>query len=107
MKNEVLDVSGMRALPLDLDSAISFMPYIRFLEQRATEEKTLKSTFYNNILTYFREHQLPEGDVELGEAHRYGDFFEYVYSSLSAPLVSERKLAWGIFFMAPTCFLKC
>ncbi len=96
MKNEVLDVSGMRALPLDLDSAISFMPYIRFLEQRVSEEKTLKSTFYKNILTYFHEHQLPQGDVPLDEAHLYGAFFEYVYSSLSAPLASEHKLAWGM-----------
>ncbi|MGV3602752.1 MAG: GAF domain-containing protein [Dyadobacter fermentans] len=96
MKNEVLDVSGMRALPLDLDSAISFMPYIRFLEQRVAEEKTLKSTFYQTILDHFYGNHLPQGDVPLGEAHQYSDFFEYVYSSLSAPLASEHKLAWGM-----------
>ncbi|WP_353719423.1 GAF domain-containing protein [Dyadobacter sp. 676] len=105
MKNEVLDVSGMRALPPDLDSAISFMPYIRFLEQRITEEKTLKSAFYKNILNYFRDNKLPEGDVPLEDVGRYGDFFEYIYSSLSAPLVSEHQLAWGMSFpLYPTIF---
>ncbi|MCF0070195.1 GAF domain-containing protein [Dyadobacter sp. CY261] len=98
MKNEVLDVTGMRALPVDLDTALSLMPYVRFLEQRIVEEKTLKSGFYKNILNYFRENQLPEGDIPLEEAKQYSEFFEYVYGTLSAPLASEHKLAWGLSF---------
>ncbi|WP_033402908.1 GAF domain-containing protein [Dyadobacter beijingensis] len=98
MKNEVLDVSGMRALPLDLDSAISLMPYVRFLEKRIAEERTLKSAFYKNILHHFRENNLPEGDIPLEEAAQYSDFFEYIYGTLSAPLASEHQLAWGMSF---------
>lgn len=98
MKNEVLDVSANKAIPLDIDAAISFMPFIRHLEKRISEEKTLKSSFYQSILDYFSNNNLPREDVPLEDTHSYGDFYERIYSVLSAPLIPEEKLAWGMSF---------
>jgi hypothetical protein len=98
MKNEVLDISANRAIPLEIDAAISFMPYVRYLEKRVTEEQSLKSSFYQIILDHFRNNKLPEGDIPIEEIHRYKDFLEYIFNSLSAPLSPESKLAWGMSF---------
>ncbi|WP_118950759.1 GAF domain-containing protein [Taibaiella helva] len=96
MKNLSMDLSDGRSKELKMDTAISFMPFIRFLEQRIREERTLKTSFYQTILDYFYAKEIPQGDIPVAEAHRYSDFCEYIYASLSPALFSEQNLAWGL-----------
>jgi hypothetical protein len=98
MKNELMEVSGAAKMDLPIDAGISLMPFIRSLEKRVQEEKSLKASFYHTILEYFRSHNLPQGEIPLHEINEYGDFFEYIYASLSPALQSEKNLAWGISF---------
>jgi hypothetical protein len=105
MKNELMHVSGAKTLGLPVDAGISLMPYIKCLEKRLQEEKSLKASFFHSILEYFRTHDLPQGDISLDDINQYGDFFEYIYASLSPALISERNVAWGISFpLVPRVF---
>lgn len=96
MKNQILDVSGNKAWELRADAAISFMPFIHYLEKRIGEEHSLKTSFYHTILNYFKEHRIPEEDIPLADTLQYEGFCEYIYSSLSPALASEHNLAWGL-----------
>ncbi|WP_118973344.1 GAF domain-containing protein [Taibaiella koreensis] len=96
MKNQLMDLSGGRAKALKMDAVVSFMPFIRFLEQRIREERTLKTSFYQTILDYFHDKNIPLGDIPLADTHLYSDFCEYIYASLSPALFSEQNLAWGL-----------
>jgi hypothetical protein len=46
MKNELMHVSGAKTLGLPVDAGISLMPYIKCLEKRLQEEKSLKASFF-------------------------------------------------------------
>lgn len=96
MKNQILDVSGNRNIRLDADAAISFRPFIRFLEERVRDERSLKTAFYHTILTYFRENRIPEDEIPLPDTVQYPGFCEYIYSCLSPALLPEHNLAWGL-----------
>ncbi|MDQ6478080.1 GAF domain-containing protein [Dyadobacter sp. LHD-138] len=98
MKVEIQEVSGFHSLGLEIDVAISFMPFIRFVAQRAAEETTPKAVFYKKILEYFRQQQIPETDIALDDVHQYEGFFEHVYTCLSPVLSPEKDLAWGLSF---------
>ncbi len=96
MKNQILDVSDNRLQGMQVDAAISFMPFVQYLRKRIDEEKSLKTSFYHNILNYFREHQVPEEAITVEDTALYGDFCEYIYASLSPALTSEQNLAWAL-----------
>jgi hypothetical protein len=96
MKVKIQDVSGFQPWGVDVDVAISFMPFVRFLESRAKEENSPKVALYNKILEYFRQHEVPEGDISLEDVQKYEGFFEHIYFCLSPILTSERELAWGL-----------
>lgn len=96
MKNQILDVSVSKVKGIEVDAAVSFMPFIQYLKKRVDEEQSLKTSFYHNILNYFREHQVPEEAIAAEDTIRYGGFCEYIYASLSPALTSEHNLAWGL-----------
>ncbi len=98
MKVEIQEVSGFHSLGVEIDVAISFMPFIRFVRSRAAEETTPKAIFYEKILEYFSQQQIPETDIPLDDVYRYEGFFEHVYSCLSPVLSREKDLAWGLSF---------
>jgi hypothetical protein len=96
MKNQILDVSGNKAWELEADAAISFMPFIQYLEKRIGEERSLKTSFYHTILHYFKEHHTPEQQIGLNDTVHYEGLCEYIYACLSPALASEQSLAWGL-----------
>ncbi|MEO6283183.1 MAG: GAF domain-containing protein [Dyadobacter sp.] len=96
MKVKIKDVSGFQSLGLTIDVAISFMPFMRFVEQRAAEETTPKAFIYRQLLTYFQEHQIPQNDISLDDIHLYEGFLEHIYACLSPVHKSEERLVWGL-----------
>ena len=96
MKNQILDVSGNKAWELEADVAVSFAPFIQYLEKRIEEERSLKTSFYHTILNYVKEHQIPEHEIALADTVLYEGFCEYIYSCLSPALAPENNLAWGL-----------
>ncbi|MCE7067452.1 GAF domain-containing protein [Dyadobacter sp. CY326] len=96
MKVKIQDVSGFQSLGLSVDAAVSFMPFIRFVERRAAEETTLKAAFYHQTLDYFRQHNIPENDIPLQDIEQYDGFFEHIYACLSPVLLPEIQHVWGL-----------
>jgi len=98
MKKIILDVSGSKAHSLEVDSAISFKPFIRYLKERVRSEKTVKSLLYKTALKEFKKYDVEEADVPLEHIHRYESLLENMYACLTPALTTEDKLAWGLCF---------
>ena len=98
MKVKIQDVSGFQSPGLNVDAAISFMPFVRFVTQRAAEETTPKAAFYHQTLAYFKEHNIPEADITLDDIGQYEGFLEHIYSCVSSVLSSEKELLWALSF---------
>jgi hypothetical protein len=96
MKVKIQDVSGFQSLGLTIDVAISFVPFMQFVKQRASEEITPKAFIYKQILTYFQEHNIPQTDISLDDIHLYEGFLEHIYACLSPVHKSEQRLVWGL-----------
>ncbi|MFY0254110.1 GAF domain-containing protein [Chitinophaga sp. 30R24] len=98
MQTIILDISGNRGQALQLDAAISFEPFIAYLEKRVQEEQTVKAGWYREALAQFKSSSLGTGDILIEDAHLYIKELEYVYACLSPVSNTEQQLAWGLTF---------
>ncbi|RFS19619.1 GAF domain-containing protein [Chitinophaga silvatica] len=98
MQTTILDVSGNKSQPLAIDAAISFKPFIQYLEKRLVEERTVKSGLYAEALSQFTKANLSDKDIAIKEIHNYASLLEYVYACLSPASEGEGRLAWGLCF---------
>lgn len=98
MKNDILDLSGEKALPLQLDAAISFRLFTDYLRKRAGEEKTAKAGIYKHTLELFDKYQVSNKDIALADVHEYSELLEQLYVCLSPLLADENEMAWGLSF---------
>ncbi|MCF6402569.1 GAF domain-containing protein [Chitinophaga filiformis] len=98
MKKNILDLSGNKGLPLPLDAAISFNPFIDYLRRRVAGEKTAKAGIYKNALALFEKHNVQNLDLTLENIHEYEELLEQMYVCLSPPLADENEVAWGLGF---------
>jgi hypothetical protein len=98
MQTTILDVSGSKALPLAIDAAISFEPFIAWLRRRISEEQTVKARLYEETLAAFESSDISHGDLAVADAARYTLQLEYVYACLSPAMRAEETLSWGLSF---------
>ncbi|WP_222597033.1 hypothetical protein [Chitinophaga pinensis] len=98
MKNDILDLSGDKALPLQLDAAISFRLFTDYLRKRVAGERTAKAGIYRNTLELFDKYQVSSKDIALADVHEYSELLEQLYVCLSPPLADENEMAWGLSF---------
>jgi hypothetical protein len=98
MENITLDVPGDHALPLEVDSSISFKPFMDYLRKRFTTEKTGKARIYSKALETFEKYNVYEKDIQLADIHQYDELLEQLYICLSPPMAAEEELAWGLSF---------
>jgi hypothetical protein len=105
MKKTILDLSENKAYPLQVDSAISFTPFIEYLKRKVKEESTVKAALYKNALKEFEKQDLDKADLSLDNIHQYERLFEHMYACLSPTLATEDELAWGLCFpLQPVTF---
>ncbi|WP_448634088.1 hypothetical protein [Pedobacter panaciterrae] len=98
MKKVILDVSGNKAHSLEVDSAISFSPFIKYLRGRVKGEKTVKGALYRSALKEFKKYNIEEAEIPLESIHDYESLLENMYACLTPALATEDKLAWGLCF---------
>ena len=55
MNKTILDLSNGTVHNLEVDSAISFRPFMDHLQKRANEEQTIKATLYKTTLEVFNK----------------------------------------------------
>jgi len=98
MKKTILDLSDSKADLPEVDSAISFGPFIKYLRRRITEENTVKAALYISALNEFDKQGLNDEIVSPEDIYKHELLLEYMYACLSPTLLAEDKLAWGLCF---------
>jgi len=98
MKKSILDLSGEKAQPLELDTSLSFEPFITYLRKRMEGEKTAKAGIYRHALKLFEKYNVQYEDLSLENIHEYDELLEQLYVCLSSPLADEHNFAWGLSF---------
>lgn len=96
MKKTLLDLSGGIAEKLQVDSAISFRPFMKHLKKRAEEEHTVKAKLYKATLELFESRNVYDLEIRMEDVHLYEELLEHMYMCLSTPMATEKDLAWGL-----------
>jgi hypothetical protein len=79
-----------------VDSAISFGPFIKYLQRKIKEEQTVKSTLYSNALKEFKKQGIDEQVIAIEHIYRHELLLEHMYACLSPALLAENHQAWGL-----------
>lgn len=108
MQAVTLDLSkcicGSGGITIGTEIQLSLKPFISFLKERISREKTAKIHFYNYLLDQFEvfpELMFPIGPEDTG---RYNHLFELIYTALSPVLNDENEQLWAISKPVSPCF---
>ena len=87
-----------------VSNTLSFKPFVRQLEKRLHEERTVKSRFYSFVLDHFKSAgELNEQHINTPEDNEYA--LELIYSALSPVLQSENDCYWALSTPVPNHIL--
>jgi len=79
-----------------VDSAISFGPFIKYLQRKIKEEQTVKSTLFSNALKEFKKQGIDEQVIAIEDIYQHELLLEHMYACLSPALLTEDHQAWGL-----------
>jgi len=96
MEKITQDVSGVEVTSMELDTAISFQPFINRLRERINNEQTVKKALYEQVLATYEQYHLPQEEISLPDIQKYEAFLEQMYACLSPAMTDERELAWAL-----------
>jgi hypothetical protein len=96
MKKSILNIAQSYADLPEVNSAISFGPFIKYLKQKIEEEKTVKSAIYINALKEFQKQGVDDQDIAIENIYHYELLLEHIYACLSPSLSVEDRQAWGL-----------
>lgn len=94
MQQLLIDFSGNIA-DLQIDTALSFKPFMAFLRKRIEEEKTVKVDFFKAVLEKFEAANLPD-EMTIPEFYEQKELLEYFYASVSPMFSAEKDALWAI-----------
>ncbi|TKC05933.1 GAF domain-containing protein [Pedobacter frigoris] len=83
---------------------LSLNPFIKYIEKRASTEKTAKINFYRYILEQFNQYPELKDPISTEEAKKYSALFELIYTSLSPIINDENQQFWAISTPVTPCF---
>ena len=86
------------------DIALSLKPFITFLEERVSREKTAKIHFYNYLLEQFAVYPELQFPIPGGGSVKYNHLFELIYTALSPVINDEHEQLWAISKPVSPCF---
>ncbi|KIC93502.1 GAF domain-containing protein [Flavihumibacter solisilvae] len=105
MQTGIVDMSERMQFQFDLDTMISFKPFIDYLGQCEMQEGSIKRELYQRALRAFSACKVYDQDIPLEAAAQYQELFEFVYACVTPTLESEKKLSWGLCLpLNPTFF---
>jgi len=105
MKKSILNIAQSYADLPEINSAISFGPFIKYLHRKIEEEQTVKSAIYINALEAFQKQGIDNQVIAIENIYEHELLLEHVYACLSPSLSTESHLAWGLCFpMQPITF---
>ncbi len=87
-----------------IDTALSFKPFISYLQNRLKTEDSIKAKFYSFVLEHFKEAQDLDSILNNPErAQHNASLLELIYGTLSPVLLSERECYWALSTPVPNC----
>lgn len=95
MQQLLIDFSGNLPDGLQIDSALSFKPFMAFLRKRIAEEKTVKRDFFKTVLNKFEAANLPD-ELSIEEFYAHPELLEYFYASVSPMFSAEEETLWAL-----------
>jgi hypothetical protein len=97
MRNKVIIVREDVHIKNFVEEHLSFKPFIKYLEDRAKVEKTIKGQFYQLVLHKLNVYpDLKSGNIDPKKASNYTDVLELIYTVLSPTIEDEKKLFWAL-----------
>lgn len=96
MNKRILTIAQSYADLPEVNSALSFGPFIRYLHRKIEEEQTVKSAVFVNALEAFKKHGIEDQAMAVEDIVQYELLLEHVYACLSPSLLEEEHQAWGL-----------
>ncbi|MDR6943476.1 GAF domain-containing protein [Mucilaginibacter pocheonensis] len=96
MHTEVLNINKNDCFLCQVDTCLSFNPFVEHLKERVQTEKTLKSEFYKYVLNKFEQDTCIDLDMHPEDAEKYREMLELIYSILTPPILNEKEFFWAL-----------
>lgn len=96
MHTEVLNISKDDCFLCQVQTCLSFNPFVEHLKERIQTEKTLKSEFYKYVLDKFEQDTCIDLDMHPENAEKYREMLELIYSILTPPILNEKEFYWAL-----------
>jgi hypothetical protein len=97
MHTEVLNINkDDECFLCQVDTCLSFNPFVEHLKERVQTEKTLKSEFYRYVLNKFEEDTCIDLNMHPENAENYREMLELIYSILTPPILNEKEFYWAL-----------
>lgn len=90
-----IDYSGNLPDGLQIDTALSFKPFMAFLRKRIGEEKTVKVDFFKKVLEKFEAANLPD-ELTIPQLYEHTELLEYFYASMAPMFSAEEETLWAL-----------
>jgi hypothetical protein len=96
MHTEVLNISKNECTICQVETCLTFNPFVAHLKERIATEKTLKSEFYRYVLERFEHDICIDLDMRPTDAEKYREMLELIYSILTPPIANEKDFHWAL-----------
>ena len=97
-------ICGIGEGGIGADIQLSLKPFISFLEERVSREKTAKIHFYNYLLEEFAAYPELMLPIPPGSTEKYNHLFELIYTALSPVINDEHEQLWALSKPVAPCF---
>jgi hypothetical protein len=108
MQAVTLDLSkcicGSEGLSIGVDIRLSLKPFITFLRERMSREKTAKINFYKYLLEQFDVFPELSEPIDDADTSKYNHLFELIYTALSPVINDETEQLWALGKPVSPCF---
>jgi GAF domain-containing protein len=94
MKQELIDYTGDAWQ--EVDAALSFGPFVRYLRNRIAEETGVKTQLYKLVLEQFKAAQLEDQEIPVDKIYDYAVYLEWMYACLTPVMEPEQKIYWAL-----------
>jgi hypothetical protein len=96
MHTEVININKDDCFLCQVDTCLSFNPFVEHLKERVQTEKTLKTEFYKYVLDKFEKDTCIDLSLLPENAEKYREMLELIYSILTPPILNEKEFFWAL-----------
>jgi hypothetical protein len=87
---------GNEVSDLDIDTALSFEPFINQLRQKIRSEQTARKVLYEQVLATYEQYHLEKEEIPVEEIYKYEALLDQIYACLAPAMTDEKDMAWAM-----------